>query len=41
MDMVEPSFDHSTFTGNRERLLDAHVSRQFLDTEGLSNIRNS
>jgi transposase len=31
MDMVEPSFDHSTFTRNRERLLDAHVSRQFFD----------
>jgi transposase len=31
MDMVEPSFDHSTFTRNRERLLDAHVSRRFFD----------
>lgn len=31
MDMVEPSFDHSTFTRNRERLLRAHVSRQFFD----------
>ena len=31
MDMVEPSFDHSTFTRNRARLLDAHVSRQFFD----------
>ena len=31
MDLVEPSFDHSTFTRNRERLLDAHVSRQFFD----------
>ena len=31
MDMVEPSFDHSTFTRNRERLLDAQVSRQFFD----------
>jgi len=31
MDMVEPSFDHSTFTRNRERLLDAHVSRKFFD----------
>src|SRR6476469_3598862 len=31
MDMVEPSFDHSTFTRNRDRLLDAHVSRQFFD----------
>jgi hypothetical protein len=29
--VVEPSFDHSTFTRNRERLLDAHVSRQFFD----------
>ena len=31
MDMVEASFDHSTFSRNRERLLDAHVSRQFFD----------
>jgi transposase len=31
MDMVEPSFDHSTFTRNRDRLLQAHVSRQFFD----------
>jgi len=31
MDMVEPSFDHSTFTRNRDRLLEAHVSRQFFD----------
>src|SRR6476661_7756007 len=31
MDLIEPSFDHSTFTRNRERLLDAHVSRQFFD----------
>ena len=31
MDLVEPSFDHSTFTRNRERLLRAHVSRQFFD----------
>jgi IS5 family transposase len=31
MDMVEPSFDHSTFTRNRDRLLDAQVSRQFFD----------
>jgi transposase len=31
MDMVEPSFDHSTFTRNRDRLLDARVSRQFFD----------
>src|SRR5436190_2573388 len=31
MDMVEPSFDHSTFTRNRGRLLDAQVSRQFFD----------
>src|SRR4051794_25415274 len=29
--MVEPSFDHSTFTRNRDRLLDAQVSRQFFD----------
>ena len=26
MDLVEPSFDHSTFTRNRERLLRAHVA---------------
>ncbi|MBV9581430.1 MAG: IS5 family transposase [Chloroflexi bacterium] len=31
MDLVETSFDHSTFTRNRQRLLDAHVSRQFFD----------
>ena len=31
MDLVEPSFDHSTFTRNRDRLLDAQVSRQFFD----------
>src|SRR6185437_3177133 len=31
MDLVEPSFDHSTFTRNRERLLQAQVSRQFFD----------
>jgi transposase len=31
MDLVEPSFDHSTFTRNRERLLGAQVSRQFFD----------
>src|SRR5437868_7469666 len=31
MDLVEPSFDHSTFCKNRERLLRARVSRQFFD----------
>jgi transposase len=31
MDLVEPSFDHSTFTRNRDRLLEAQVSRQFFD----------
>src|SRR5207253_6587926 len=31
MDLVEPSFDHSTFSKNRERLLRARVSRQFFD----------
>jgi transposase len=31
MHLVESSFDHSTFTRNRDRLLDAHVSRQFFD----------
>ena len=34
MDMVEPSFDHSTFTRNQDRLLDAQVSRQFFDEGG-------
>jgi transposase len=29
MDMVEPSFDHSTFTRNRERLLKHDVAGQF------------
>ncbi|MBV9599485.1 MAG: transposase, partial [Chloroflexi bacterium] len=31
MDMVEPSFDHSTFSKNRERLLQHRVSREFFD----------
>ena len=31
MDLVEPSFDHSTFTKNRERVLQHRVSRQFFD----------
>ena len=31
MDMVEPSFDHSTFSKNRARLLRHHVSREFFD----------
>jgi transposase len=31
MDMVEPSFDHSTFSRNRQRLLRHHVSREFFD----------
>ena len=31
MDLVEPSFDHSTFSRNRDRLLQAQVSRQFFD----------
>ncbi len=31
MDLVEPSFDHSTFTKNRERVLEHRVSRQFFD----------
>ena len=31
MDLVEPSFDHSTFSKNRERLLRARVSQQFFD----------
>jgi transposase len=31
MDLVEPSFDHSTFSKNRERLLRHRVSREFFD----------
>ena len=31
MDMLEPSFDHSTFSKNRQRLLQHHVSREFFD----------
>ena len=31
MDMVEPSFDHSTFSKNRQRLLRHRVSREFFD----------
>src|ERR1700682_18284 len=31
MDMVEPSFDHSTFSKNRERLLRHHARREFFD----------
>jgi IS5 family transposase len=31
MNLVEPSFDHSTFTKNRERVLEHQVSRQFFD----------
>jgi transposase len=31
MDLVEPSFDHSTFSKNRERLLRQRVSQQFFD----------
>ena len=31
MDMLEPSFDHSTFSKNRERLLQHRVSREFFD----------
>jgi transposase len=31
MDMVEPGFDHSTFTRNRERLLAHDVAAQFFD----------
>jgi transposase len=31
MDLVEPSFDHSTFSKNRERLLRQRVSREFFD----------
>jgi len=29
MDMVEPSFDHSTFSRNRERLIEHDVAKQF------------
>jgi transposase len=31
MSLVEPSFDHSTFSKNRERLLRQQVSREFFD----------
>jgi transposase len=31
MDMVEPSFDSSTFSKNRERLLEHKVAREFFD----------
>jgi IS5 family transposase len=31
MEVVEPSFDHSTFSKNRERLLRHRVSREFFD----------
>jgi hypothetical protein len=31
MDMVEPSFDRSTFSKNRQRLLQHRVSREFFD----------
>jgi transposase len=31
MDVVEPSFDHSTFSKNRQRLLRARVSQRFFD----------
>src|SRR6476660_6292076 len=31
MDMLEPSFDHSTFSRNRQRLLHHRVSREFFD----------
>ena len=31
MDMLEPSFDHSTFSKNRARLLRHRVSREFFD----------
>ncbi len=29
MDMVEPGFDHSTFSKNRERLLEHHIAEKF------------
>ena len=31
LDLVEPGFDHSTFSKNRERLLRARVSQRFFD----------
>jgi transposase len=31
MDLVEPSFDHSTFSKNRQRLLRARASQRFFD----------
>jgi len=31
MDLVEPSFDHSSFSKNRSRLLEHHMAQQFFD----------
>lgn len=31
MDIIEESFDHSTFTKNRERLMEHEVGRLFFD----------
>ena len=31
MNLIEPSFDPSTFSKNRQRLLDHNVARQFFD----------
>jgi transposase len=31
MDFVEPSFDHSSFSKNRNRLLEHHIAQQFFD----------
>jgi hypothetical protein len=31
MNMLEPSFDHSTFSKKRQRLLRHRVSREFFD----------
>ena len=31
MDLVEPSFDHSSFSKNRSRLLEHHLAQQFFD----------
>ena len=31
MDMVEPSFDHSSFSKNRTRVMEHHIAQQFFD----------
>ncbi len=31
MDLVEPSFDHSSFSKNRTRVMEHHIAQQFFD----------